>query len=73
MKNLIATALLASAAIAGTAQAMTAPAVPHEARLLVPGADFSNLSSADIYAVINILHGSGGVGEKQAAIRSLLN
>lgn len=72
MKTLIASALIASAAIAGTASAMITPQVPAEARLILPGADFSNLTAAEIHALTNIVHGGDSNGEKQAAIRSLL-
>ncbi|SMX46669.1 hypothetical protein [Maliponia aquimaris] len=72
MKTFIASALIAAATIAGTAQAMTAPSIPSEASAIVPGADFSGLTNAEIHALINIVHGDGSNGDKQAAIRGLL-
>lgn len=72
MKTLIASALISSAAFAGTAQAMTAPSVDREAQYVLPGADFSGLTTAEVHSINLILHGNGSNGEKAAAIHSFL-
>ena len=72
MKTLIASALVAATAFAGTAQALTSPAVDSEAKYIVSGADFSGLSTAEVNAVNNIIHGDGSTGEKRAQIKAFL-
>lgn len=73
MKTLIASALVATAAFAGTAQAMTTPEVAREAQFILPAADFSDLTAAEIRAINNVIHGGGTHSEKRAYIRALLN
>ena len=72
MKTLIASALIATAALTGTAYATTSPSVDRDAQYIVPGADFSNLSTADVHFINNIVHGNGSNGEKRAQIKSIL-
>ena len=73
MKTLIASALVATAALTGTAQAMTAPKIDSDAKYILPGADFSGLTAAEVLAINNALNSGSSNGEKQAFIRALLN
>ncbi|MBY6147232.1 hypothetical protein KUW09_24490 [Mameliella alba] len=73
MKNLIASTLVATAALTGAAYAATTPSLDSEARYIVPGADFSDLTASEIRAINSAIHGSGTASEKQAYIRALLN
>lgn len=72
MKTLIASALIATAALAGTAQAMTTPTVSNEARQILPGADFSGLTTTQIHTINAIVNSGGSSNGKQAAIRAQL-
>ncbi|WP_323770824.1 hypothetical protein [Antarctobacter sp.] len=72
MKTLIASALIATAAFAGSAHAMTSPSVDRDAQYIVPGADFSALSAAEVASINNIVHGDGSNGEKRSQIKAFL-
>ncbi|WP_305971657.1 MULTISPECIES: hypothetical protein [unclassified Mameliella] len=73
MKTLIASALVATAALTGAANAMTAPQLDSEAKYVLPGADFSGLSAAEVLAINNALKSGDSNSEKQALIRAFLN
>ena len=68
-------ALAALAAFASTASAMSMPglsfAAESEIRSIVPNADLSNLTSAQVGALGSVLHGEDSA--KGAHIRSILN
>ena len=70
MKTLIASALVATAALTGTAYA--APTVSSEATYILPGADFSGLSAAEVHAINGIVQSGGSFNDKAAAIRAQL-
>ncbi|BBU54058.1 MULTISPECIES: hypothetical protein [Mameliella] len=73
MKTLIASALIATAALTGAANAMTTPQLDSEAKYILPGADFSGLSAAEVHAINNALKSGDSNSEKQAFIRAFLN
>ncbi|KUF09496.1 hypothetical protein [Pseudoponticoccus marisrubri] len=75
MNRIIAAALVASAAFAGTAQAMvnTIDAVRHEVQTYAPGADLDGLSSAQVAALQSIIHGGDTESEKRTKIRNIVN
>ena len=72
MKTLIASALIATAALTGTAQAMTGPSVSTEATYILPGADFSGLSAAQVHAINGIVQSGESFNDKVAEIRAQL-
>lgn len=71
MKKLIASTLIATAALTTGAVAMT-PKVDSEARYILPGADFSGLSAAQVAQINSAVHGSDNHNEKRALILSIL-
>ncbi|MGP6089966.1 hypothetical protein [Antarctobacter jejuensis] len=70
MKPLIVSTLIATAGIAGTAQALTGPTLSGEAGYILPGADFSTLSAAQIHAINALVHSGDSFNEKRAGIEA---
>ncbi|MBV2359818.1 hypothetical protein KUH32_08530 [Thalassococcus sp. CAU 1522] len=73
MKKTLAITAIALATLTGAAQAMTQTEVSPEAQLLVPSADFSGLSNAQVATINSIVHSGDTNSEKSGQIRSILN
>ena len=73
MKTLIASALLATAAFTGTAQAMTSPQLDPGVRFILPGADFSGLTDRQIHQINALIHSGDNRNETRQVIRALVN
>ncbi|WP_353473242.1 hypothetical protein PVT71_04185 [Salipiger sp. H15] len=77
MKTLIASALVATAALTGVASAATQTSVPaqNEIRELIPNADLSGLTPAEIVSIDQAMDRVDGLAQKigtgQALIQSL--
>lgn len=71
MKTFITSVLIASAALTTGAVAMT-PKVDSEARYVLPDADFSGLSAAQVAQINAVVHTGDSFNEKRAQILSIL-
>ncbi|ETX28275.1 hypothetical protein [Roseivivax isoporae] len=73
MKTLIASALVATAALAGGASAMTSTSAAEvKIQRYAPDADLSALSDAQIASLLNVVNGGDSRGETESKIESLL-
>lgn len=73
MKTLIATALIATAALTTASSAMTTPAEDSQIASFAPSVDTSDLTDAQVATILNVIHGGGSDSEKRGVIRSLVN
>ncbi|NDW01915.1 hypothetical protein [Salipiger sp. PrR002] len=74
MKTLIASALVATAALTGAASAATATAAPAQKELqqLVPGANLSGLSDAEIISVVQTVNDLDNPSQKAGIAKALI-
>lgn len=74
MTRIFATALVAAAALAGTANAMVnASVVETQISAYAPNADLSGMSDAELNALLSIIHGGDNESEKRSKVRAALN
>ncbi|MGP6089967.1 hypothetical protein [Antarctobacter jejuensis] len=73
MKTLIASALIATAALTSAAYAAPTATVSSEASYILPGADFSGLSATEVHTINAIVQSGDSFNDKAAAIRAQLN
>ncbi|SMX29704.1 hypothetical protein TRP8649_03868 [Pelagimonas phthalicica] len=69
MKTLIASALVATAALTGAANA----SLSSDVQTYAPGADISSLSAAETASLHLIVNGGGTESEKRNAVRKIVN
>ncbi|ANT60014.1 hypothetical protein AYJ57_06325 [Salipiger sp. CCB-MM3] len=74
MKTLIASALVATAALTGAASAATATAAPAQKELqqLVPGTNLSGLSDAELISVVQTVDDLDNASQKAAVAKALI-
>lgn len=74
MKTLIASALVATAALTGVASAATRTAVPaqNEIEMLIPNADLSGLTAAEIVSVAQAMDRVDGAAQKIGTGKALI-
>ncbi|WP_427875319.1 hypothetical protein [Pelagimonas varians] len=69
MKTLIASALIATAALTGAANA----SLSSDVQTYAPNADVSALTATEANMVVSILHSGNTESEKRSAIRKIVN
>ncbi|WP_157814943.1 hypothetical protein [Sagittula sp. P11] len=72
MKTLIASTLAATVLLTGVASAAPAPRLSSEAFILLPNADYSNLTDTQVHQINAVVHSGGDSNELRNGIRAVL-
>ncbi|WGW05194.1 hypothetical protein [Tropicibacter oceani] len=75
MKRIIASSLVAIAAFAGAAQAMTSTptaAQLHEIQTFAPQADLSGLSATEVNSILAVIHSGDSAGETRGKVLAMI-
>lgn len=72
MKTLIASTLAATVLLTGVASAAPAPRLSSEAFILLPNADYANLTDTQVHQINAVVHSGGDSNDLRNGIRAVL-